>query len=86
MTHPVCAALHWSAPVRGDAFRALRVPGHWGQINAGLVHADPVVSTFHPVLDNAHVEQRALVEPPGHTLALYVSVLVVILQWEANLT
>ena len=72
--------------MRRNALRALGVTGHWRQINAGLVHADSVVSTFHPVLDNAHVEQRALVESPGHTLALYVSVLMVILQWEANVT
>ncbi len=63
-THPICAALHWSASVRGDALRALGVSGHWGQVHAGLVHADHVVSTPHPVLDNAHVEEGALVEAP----------------------
>ena len=70
--------------MRGDALWTLGVSGHGGQVHAGLVHADHVVPTPHPVLDKAHVEEGALVQPPRHTLALYVSVLVVILQREAD--
>ena len=66
--------------MRRNILRTLGVSGQGGEVSAGLVHTDLVVSTPHAVPHNAHIEQGALVQAPRHAFALNVSVFMVILQ------
>ena len=82
-THPVTTALHLGPALGRVVLRTAGVGHHNGDVFAGLVQADPVVSAPHSVLDDPHVENtRAVVQPAGHDLALHVFVLVVSLSRE----